>query len=231
MTSIRIFQIGFNCCGTKTIHDYLCANGLKGVHFEEGKLARRIFANRERGLPLISGYESCHVFTDMEWIGPRIGPRIGPSRYLEAYKLYREFADQHPEAAFILNTRDVENWINSRLSHQNGSYAALHKSFLKLESDSELINHWRKEWYHHHQAVTKFFSERQHRFTVCRIEKDLPDVLNEMLPELKLDRSVYFINRGEDLQHPNHFQKKRISAAWLWKNFRRQLGIAFSRVK
>ena len=55
--SLKIFQIGFNRCGTKTIHDYLCANGLQGVHWDKGRLAKRIFTNRQLGRDLISGYE------------------------------------------------------------------------------------------------------------------------------------------------------------------------------
>jgi Sulfotransferase domain len=188
--SLKIFQIGFNRCGTKTIHDYLCANGLQGVHWDKGRLAKRIFTNRQLGRDLISGYESCQVFTDMEW--------LEPTRYLEAYKLYPELAKKYPDAVFILNTRDREAWIKSRLSHGEGRYAALHKAYLGIESDSDLTEYWRSDWDRHHEDTIKFFAAGTHRFLICRIQTDLPDLLNCTLSELKLDPLLYSINAGRE---------------------------------
>jgi hypothetical protein len=42
---MKIFQIGFNKCGTSTIHHYLRANGVRSVHWDDGRLAQRMFAN------------------------------------------------------------------------------------------------------------------------------------------------------------------------------------------
>ena len=187
MPGIKIFQIGFNRCGTKTIHDYFCANGLKGVHWDKGRLAKRIFENKDAGRALLSGYDEFQVFTDMEWLEPR--------RYLEAYKLYPELATEYPDAVFILNTRDREAWIRSRFAH-NARYAALQKACLKIASDADLAAYWRRDWDLHHARVTQFFASKSIRFFVCRIETDLPGLLNRMLPELSLDVLTYSVNTG-----------------------------------
>lgn len=187
---MKIFQIGFNRCGTKTIHDYLCANGLKGVHWDKGRLAKLMFANRAAERELIRGYDDFEVFTDMEW--------LAPTEFLEAYKLYPELAAQHPDAIFILNTRALEAWINSRLTHGEGRYAALHRAYLKIDSDTELAAHWRKEWDEHHARVMEFFAGGAHRFFVCRIETDLPSIFDRMLPELELDSSAYAVSAGSE---------------------------------
>lgn len=182
---MKTFQIGFNRCGTKTIHAYLCANGLSGVHWDKGKLAQRIFRNLQDRNDLLAGYEDFDVFTDMEW--------IEPTRYLEAYKLFPQLSAQYPDAVFILNTRDREDWIKSRLSHGQGRYAALHKAYLKIASDEDLAQHWRREWDEHHRQVIDYFSGKPYRFFVCRIETDLPDLLNRMLPEYALNPAHYTI--------------------------------------
>ena len=106
----KIFQIGFNRCGTRTLHHYFSRNGLRAVHWDEGRLARRMFANLASGNNLLEGYEQFDVFTDMEYLDDF-------GTYLEAYKLFPQLAAQYPNAIFILNTRNREAWIRSRLTH------------------------------------------------------------------------------------------------------------------
>src|SRR5262245_6163956 len=110
---MRIFLIGFNKCGTTTIHRYFVANGIKSIHWYKGRLARRIFCNIARGDPLLTGYESFEAFTDMEYLDHH------GAYHLEAYKLFPYFAVQYPDSTFVLNIRDRESWIRSRLRQPN----------------------------------------------------------------------------------------------------------------
>jgi hypothetical protein len=181
----KIFQIGFNKCGTKTLHHYFSRNGIKSVHWDEGRLAQRMFANLANDKNLLAGYEQFDVFTDMEFLNKS-------GIYLEAYKLFPHLASQYPNALFILNTRDREAWIRSRLEHgKNLSYA--HRSMLhyNVTSIRDLTDRWRIEWERHHSQVMLFFARTAFRFLVCRIETDLPHILNEVLPECKLDPALF----------------------------------------
>ena len=108
---MKIFQIGFNKCGTRTIHQYFCDNGIRSVHWDEGRLAQRMFKNLSDGESLLAGYEEYDVFTDMEFLSES-------GVFLEGYKLFPFLAAQYPDAVFILNTRDRESWIRSRVSHE-----------------------------------------------------------------------------------------------------------------
>ena len=74
---------------------------MSGLHWDEGRLAQRIFANLASGSDLLQGYEQFDVFTDMEYLDD-----LGS--YLEAYKLFPHLAAQYPNAVFILNTRNRE---------------------------------------------------------------------------------------------------------------------------
>ena len=180
---MKIFQIGFNKCGTSTIHRFLRANGVKCVHWDDGRLARRMFANLANGDNLMAGYEDFDAFTDMEYVD-----RFGT--LLEGYKLFPYLAAQYPDAVFILNTRDREAWIRSRLAWR-GDYAARHRAYYNVASNEELADVWRAEWDRHHSRVTKYFAGKSHRFFICRIESDLPHLLNEKLPEYHLDDKLY----------------------------------------
>jgi hypothetical protein len=181
---LKIFQIGFNKCGTNSIHNYLAANGVKSVHWDRGKLAKRMFANLAKGEKLLAGYERFDAFSDMEFLDT-------DGTYLEGYKLFRDLAAQYPDAVFILNTRDREAWIQSRLEHGTRPYLSRHMLHLKTNSVDAVTDHWREEWDRHHRSVIEFFMGKPLRFFVCKIETDLPYLLNDKLPECALDAARY----------------------------------------
>jgi len=187
---MKIFQIGFNKCGTMTIHRYFCANGVRSLHWDKGRLAQRMFANLANGDKLLTGYEDFEAFSDCEYLDYS-------GTFLEGYKLFPYLAEQYPDAVFILNTRDREAWIKSRLTHGQGSYAKRYKTHHHIISDDHIISDeqlakvWRSEWERHHRRVMDFFAGRTNRFFVCCIETDLPHILNKQLPEFRLDTTLY----------------------------------------
>ena len=188
----KIFQIGFNKCGTKTLHHYFSRNGVRSVHWDYGRLAQRMLANLASGSKLLAGYEQFDVFTDMEYLNES-------GTYLEAYKLYRHLAEQYPHSVFILNTRNRDAWIRSRLGHgKDLSYAQRSMVHYNVTSIQELTNLWNAEWEHHHCDVTEFFARKPYRFFICQIETDLPSILDKALPECNLDAVHYRLKGGKN---------------------------------
>jgi hypothetical protein len=124
--------------------------------------------------------------------------------YLEAYKLFPHLAAQYPNAAFILNTRNREAWIRSRLAHgKELSYAKRAMVHHDVASIHELTNLWRAEWGQHHRHVTEYFANKPFRLIICRIETDLPRVLDKALPECKLNSNHYRVKgRKKTSYHP-----------------------------
>jgi hypothetical protein len=180
------------------------------VHWDQGRLAARIFRNFANGDALLRGYEAFEAFTDMEFLD-----ETGRC-YLEAYKLFPYFAIQYPDAVFILNTRDREDWIRSRLAHGARPYVARHMIYYDVATEDELTEIWRDEWERHHRRVIEFFSHRPNRFFICGIETDLPQRLNEEIPELGLDERRYNqLNRTEaDRTARQKMRKLRDRAKW-----------------
>jgi hypothetical protein len=158
---------------------------VKTLHWDMGWIARTMFRTLANGEKLLTGYENFQAFLDMEDLGEN------GTYYLEGYKLFPYLAAHYPDAVFILNTRNCEDWIQSRFRHWRGAYAAQHKYLYRVKSDEEIANIWRTEWERHHNRVIDFFSTTAHRFFVCNIETDLPRVLDEQLPECNLDPSRY----------------------------------------
>jgi hypothetical protein len=180
---VKVFQIGFNKCGTRTLNDFLKHNGFRTIHWDKGKLARAIFRNLSNGDDLVRGYEDFDVFTDMEWVTKGFA--------LEAYKLFPHFAEAYPDAVFILNTREREDWIKSRFNHHNGVYIRKWKRALKIKDNAALADFWRADWDSHHSRVGKYFSDKAARFVKFDIAKDSPEVLSRLFPDRELDVSAY----------------------------------------
>ena len=159
----KFFQIGFHRCGTTSIHKFFEANGIPSVHYDRGRLATTMFDNLAQGRYILSGYESYSAFGDMEL--------LTHDRYLEAYKLYRPIMVQVPDAKFILNVRDPDKWIMSRLIHHQkrahlsekfiyrgkkilpGIYYERYKACHGLSDVNEVAAHMRAEWDMHIASV------------------------------------------------------------------------------
>ncbi len=180
---MRVFQIGFNKCGTRTLYSFFRRNGKSAVHWQKGNVARTIFMNLANGRPIIAGMDDVDVFTDMEWLTKEF--------CFEAYKLFPYFYREYPDAVFILNTRDRERWIKSRIEHGNGSYLARSLHVLRIDSKEELVEFWRNDWDRHHARAREFFAANNGRFFEFDIEKEDGASLVAKLPDMNLKAELY----------------------------------------
>jgi hypothetical protein len=190
----RVFQIGFNKCGTRTVHRFLELNGFAAVHWDRGRLARRMYRNVANGDSLIKGYEQFDAFSDMEHVTPGFA--------FEAYKLFPLLAAEFPGALFLLNTRDREDWVRSRFNHRDGAYARHWKAVAGVAGDAELADFWRAEWERHHERVRMFFGARPRlRLLTFDISRDSPELIARQFPERAFDLSVYRVRNKTAAAH------------------------------
>lgn len=184
----KIFQIGFNRCGTTTLSDFFNANGIKSIHYDGGRLATSIYKNYLNNRSLISKeYESYIGFFDMENIYETEPIYIAQTLFMDLDKLY-------PNSKFILNTRDKENWIKSRsvlLIHNGNTYLDQCAKAYKV-SKSVMLDIWRRQWDHHHQRIIDYFKNRPNDLLIFNIESDPPEKLCEFFKNnYKLDSTLY----------------------------------------
>ena len=127
----KIFQIGFNKCGTVSLwvlFKYYCKPSIPCIHWDDGKLALKIENNLHQDKPLLSGYDYYTFYSDMESVFYENSyPTI-----IEAYKYYQILDKQYPHSKFILNTRNVDNWILSRINFK--SYFSTYGSHTSMAS-------------------------------------------------------------------------------------------------
>ena len=146
---MKIFQIGFNKCGTRFLHQLFTDQGYKSIYADDGRLARRMFENFLNMDPLLKGYEHYDCFLCMENVAMNLYP------HLLFYKLLDQ---QYPGSKFILNTRNVENWIKSRLNQPG--YLTDYMWSTGTTKTAVAVEKWRSLWKRHHEEVKAYFGKR-----------------------------------------------------------------------
>ena len=139
---MRIFQVGFNRCGTRALTDFFEVGGLQCIHWDSGRLAQTLEANQHAGLPILTSLETFDFYADMEY--------VTESKIIEAYRWHRTILDQVADSKFILNVRDVDDWVASRLRHPG--YASCYERYYDLDR-AAVVRKWRHDWHEHHAAV------------------------------------------------------------------------------
>lgn len=168
---MKFFQIGFNRCGTTSICNFFNRSGIACIHFDGGRLAAAMQRNLEAGLPVMHGYDTrFDAFTDLS-------KTVHAAEHdgFQGFFRYREIMRDYPESRFILNTRDPERWIRSRLRHFRKDwpeYQAYYRHLYGTSDRDEIVARWRAEREEHHSNVIR--DVPADRLLVFDIEKDDP---------------------------------------------------------
>ena len=110
MDGPRIFQVGMQRCGTTAIALFLGRCGVPCVHYDEGRLAKRIRVNLARGDRPLAGYDDRYrAFCNMNW--------NAADDYCDAFKAFAAFRSAYG-GRFILNTRPADRWVRSVIAHK-----------------------------------------------------------------------------------------------------------------
>ena len=191
----RYFQIGFHKCGTKTLHRFFERAGVPSVHNDGGRLALTMAANLQQGRPILTGYERFEAFFAMGFLRPHV--------HVEMYKQWETILTQVPRARFILNVRNIDRWVASRLNMASVGgfrwgrpsrgfgppwdrpprglfervepFAERYRQCHGLADQDEVVAHWRADWRAHIEVVRAGVPAG--RLLVFDIESDSPEAL------------------------------------------------------
>ena len=167
-TRPKIFCIGLNKTGTISLHHALETIGFKSLHWGgpgTGDIIRRAAAE---GRPLVEDLDEYDAFSDLAVLS----------------KQFPLLDEQYPGSKFILTTRPMEPWVESRRAHvlrnqeraTTGEYTG---NFLVVDPDA-----WREEFIDHHARVEAYFAGRDDLLVFKITEGDGWD---ELCPFLGVD--------------------------------------------
>jgi hypothetical protein len=77
----RIFQIGFNRCGTTSLHGFFMKNGISSVHWDRGRIGVAFWRRMMAGEDPFQDYSGVTAFNDMMYLGERIV--VEPYKHLD----------------------------------------------------------------------------------------------------------------------------------------------------
>jgi hypothetical protein len=194
---MKIFQIGFNKCGTSSLHERFLALGLKSIHHDDGKLALRMKENIENGDNVIAGYRDYDAFTDLV--------HLSWSRHVQAFKYYKKILLEVPEAVFIYNIRNKQKWLRSCKNHEN--YLDRIKKVYNYRTLGDALDHLSRDWDRHFEEVQRNIPPE--RLLVFNIETD---------DARKIDR---FLGYPDEL--PKTLMHANFTDGWLLKILQRSV--------
>lgn len=165
-SSLKIFDIGFNKCGTRTFHHMMIKAGYSCKHWDEGRIALDIKnAFDKKKLPLTQ-YEGIECFSDMA--------NEIPGSFVLGYKYFQFLVESFPNSLFILTNRNVDDWITSRMNH-----GSLKKRYLKefnLESFEDVERFWREDWANHRKNIRDYFESNKIANRLFHLNIENPDL-------------------------------------------------------
>lgn len=178
----RVFQIGFNRCGTTALYDFFQANGIPAIHNDEGRIARSFMQRKSAGQDPFLDYPGIVFFSDM---GTSFGGQV-----IDTFREYRYIVEFYPDAYFILNVRDMRRWLLSRCN--SGHLLERHMQVRGYRTIEEALLQWTLEWTSHLQDVKRFFSDKPSQLLVFDIERDDPiKIVDFLRPDFDLDAGYW----------------------------------------
>ncbi|MFM8856634.1 MAG: sulfotransferase [Actinomycetota bacterium] len=173
-----VFIVGMNKTATTSLHHFFQDHGWQSVHYDGGRLARTMLRNALRGQRVLKGYDHrFRVCADM----------VVNTRDLrfEANPLFPALDRDYPGAYFILNTRDEDAWVASRLANYSKgtkmNFVDLECRVSGLKSADEASAKWRTDRREFESRVERYFEGSQ-RFLKLDIDRDdVPQALSHFL--------------------------------------------------
>lgn len=173
MEKIKVFQIGFNKCGTQSLCDFFLQNGHKSVHWGEGKWNEFFIQNQSNNNLLCEGADDIVMWTDIGFL----------------QRQFQIFAEQYPTSKFIYNIRPLDKWLDSR----DRQYKKHPQSFINafgfvIQNRLDRKDYWKSEWLYHKRVIEEYFvGEKASRLLTFNFETDTTQKIVDFLPELEFN--------------------------------------------
>lgn len=175
----KVFFIGFNKCGTTSLHHLMKRAGIRSAHWQNGTenltegIEARLGEHRElrRYLSRWTAYSDLISSAD--------------KRIIEGNRHFALFQNLFPKAYFILNDRDLDAWLLSRERHAQGKFMRQSIKFHNTAKEG-VLDIWRNQYLSHTQAVTEHFAGHE-RFLRYRIDRDpIEQLVDFLAPDFKI---------------------------------------------
>lgn len=202
----KIFCVGLNKTGTSSLHLAFKALGFRSVHClteDRRNIKHIIKSNYDHGRDILEGISEYDVILDWD---------LDDS----SHYIFKQFDRCYPGSKFILNTRDMEAWLKSRVKHYEKKRERI-KTDPSYNQPWPEINKvkWRYHYQRHHKAVREYFKSRPEDLLVFDISKghgykeiceflDLPRT-RKIFPLVNTKNSIKKMVKSKSINFLNRF--------------------------
>ncbi len=186
----RVVQVGFNKCATRSLTDLFAGSGHLAAHHKfkhtlrkNQNIALLMRENKRRGRPMFEGFDQHVFYADLM--------SQTKSETYEAFKDFRQILADYPDTILLLNYRDRENWINSRLKHGHGTFAEMAMQANGLKSIEDCADFWRNDWDAHLADVRTFMADYPDQLVEFDTDNETVEDLIARLPAYHLDAKAW----------------------------------------
>lgn len=188
----KIFLIGFNKCGTTSLHKFFRDQGLHSAHCWIGQKFLALEAAASQDI------DKCHkvfsgaqVFSDFTF--------LKENQFVEPLDKFPIWRKAFPNSYFILNDRPIDDWVNSRLLHKGGSFLQRYLSFSGLDEHGVILQ-WREKFLAHRENVLSFFQDDE-KFCHFMVGLDsITKIVQFLQPDYRLDPKIF---KTRNSRNPN----------------------------
>lgn len=177
----RVVQVGFNKCGTRSFQRLFEGAGHRVVQHKIRRPLRRsrkaafvIQQNLRAGRRVFAGMEDYVLYAGLI--------HQTETESFEAIRHFREILRDYPDTILILNTRNREDWIRSRLGHGRGELLRRVMRQRGVGTAEEVADIWRREWDQHHAEVRAAMKDWPAQLIEFNLDTDPVQKLIDQLP-------------------------------------------------
>lgn len=214
----RVVQIGFNKCGTRSFQRLFEAAGHRVVQHRIRVPLRRsrnaayvIRENLRAGRKVFAGLEDYVLYAGLI--------HQTETESFEAIRHFREMLRDYPDTILLLNLRDREDWIRSRLRHGRGELLRRVMRQRGVSTAGEVADLWRREWDEHVADVRSAMAGRPEQLVEFNLDTDRVQDLIERLPGYGL-RAEHWGDVGRTRGISEHPLLQRLKRWWAHARWR-----------
>ncbi len=181
----RVVQIGYHKCGTRSFQRLFEGAGHPVVQhklrprFRPSRNAAALMReNLRAGRKIFAGMEQFTFYAGL--IHQTETDSFEPIRH------FREMLRDYPDTILLLNVRDREDWIRSRLKHGHGEFAQRVMKQRGIATTDEMADTWRREWDTHLAEVRAFMADRPAQLIEFNLDTDSVEELVARLAPYQL---------------------------------------------
>lgn len=184
----KVFFLGFNKTATTAFHKLFELSGHTSYHhLVKGKnLTQVMNGNIKNNKPILHNISGGVAYSDLSY--------FKKNQCIEGNQWYAELHQEYPDAFFILQTRDLEEWIESRSKHKKGRFIKRCMDSYGVQSKDEMREIWRTERQERENQIKRYFRRNPKFLTFDINHDDINRLIEHLKPDIMLKKEQWKVH-------------------------------------